>query len=502
MEVEKLKGGRQQLVITEIPYTMIGANIGKFLNDIATLVEAKKTTDIVDISNQSSKEGIRIVLELKRDADVENLTNMLYKKTRLEDTFGVNMLAVADGRPETLGLKQIIAHHVDFVFEVNSRKYTTLLAKEQERREIQEGLIKACDVIDLIIEILRGSKSRDQVKKCLTDGITEGIRFKTKTSEKTAKALKFTEKQATAILDMRLYKLIGLEIDALMKEHEETMKNIARYEDILNNYDSMAAVIMTELDQIKKEYGSKRKTSIENAEEAVYEEKKMEETEVCFLMDRFGYIRLIDKNAYERNKEAAHAESRYVFICMNTDKICIFTDTGKLHTVKAEDIPLVRFRDKGVPADNLGNYDSTTEQILYVAPLSQVAASTVLFVTENGMCKLVKGDEFRASKRTIVSTKLMEDDRLVFVGAADEMDQVVFQSEKGYFLRIMKTEISVTKKNAMGVRGMKLTGEDRIHHAYLLESRQEYAITYHDKQYVLNKVKLAKRDTKGVKPRV
>ena len=328
VEVEKLKGGRQQLVITEIPYTMIGANIGKFLNDIATLVEAKKTTDIVDISNQSSKEGIRIVLELKRDADVENLTNMLYKKTRLEDTFGVNMLAVADGRPETLGLKQIIAHHVDFVFEVNSRKYTTLLAKEQERREIQEGLIKACDVIDLIIEILRGSKSRDQVKKCLTDGITEGIRFKTKTSEKAAKALKFTEKQATAILDMRLYKLIGLEIDALMKEHEETMKNIARYEDILNNYDSMAAVIMTELDQIKKEYGSKRKTSIENAEEAVYEEKKMEETEVCFLMDRFGYIRLIDKNAYERNKEAAHAESRYVFICMNTDKICIFTDTG------------------------------------------------------------------------------------------------------------------------------------------------------------------------------
>ena len=298
VEIEKLKGGRQQLVITEIPYTMIGANIGKFLNDIATLVETKKTTDIVDISNQSSKEGIRIVLELKRDADVENLTNMLYKKTRLEDTFGVNMLAVADGRPETLGLKQIIAHHVDFVFEVNSRKYTTLLAKEQEKREIQEGLIKACDVIDLIIEILRGSKSRDQVKKCLTDGITEGIKFKTKTSEKTAKSLKFTEKQAAAILDMRLYKLIGLEIDALMKEHEETMKNIAAYEDILNNYDSMAAVIMGELDQIKKEYGSKRKTSIENAEEAVYEEKKMEETEVCFLMDRFGYMRLIDKNAY------------------------------------------------------------------------------------------------------------------------------------------------------------------------------------------------------------
>ena len=502
VEVEDMKGGKKRLVITEIPYTMIGAGIGKFLNDVCNLVETKKTTDIVDISNQSSKEGIRIVIDLKKGADVENLTNMLYKKTRLEDTFGVNMLAVADGRPETMGLKRIIEAHVDFQFDMATRKYKTLLKKEQDKKEIQEGLIKACDVIDLIIEILRGSQNVKDAKACLMNGETENIKFKSSISKKMAGMLRFTERQATAILEMRLYKLIGLEIDALMKEHEETMKNIAAYEDILNNYDSMAAVIMGELDQIKKEYGSKRKTSIENAEEAVYEEKKMEETEVCFLMDRFGYMRLIDKNAYERNKDAAHAESRYVFTCMNTDKICIFTDTGKLHTVKAEDIPLVRFRDKGVPADNLGNYDSTSEQILYVAPLSQVAASTVLFVTENGMCKLVKGEEFRASKRTIVSTKLAEDDRLVFVGAADEMDQVVFQSEKGYFLRIMKTEISVTKKNAMGVRGMKLTGEDRIHHAYLLESRQEYAIPYHDKPYVLNKVKLAKRDTKGVKPRI
>ena len=330
VEVEKVKGGRQQLVITEIPYTMIGANIGKFLNDVASLVETKKTTDIVDISNQSSKEGIRIVLELKKDADVENLTNMLYKKTRLEDTFGVNMLAVADGRPETLSLKQVIEHHVDFVFEVTTRKYKTLLGKELEKKEIQEGLIKACDVIDLIIEILRGSKSRDQVKKCLVEGITEGIKFKSKASEKAAKNLKFTENQATAILEMRLYRLIGLEIEALQAEYDQTMKNIASYEDILNNYDSMCEVIIEELDGIKKEYSTKRRTVIENAEEAVYEEKKMEETEVCFLMDRFGYMRLIDKNAYERNKEAAHAENKFIFTCMNTDKICIFTDMGRM----------------------------------------------------------------------------------------------------------------------------------------------------------------------------
>ena len=274
VEVEKLKGGKVNLVITEIPYTMMGANIGKFLNDVAALVENKKTTDIVDISNQSSKEGIRIVLELKKGADVENLKNMLYKKTRLEDTFGVNMLAVADGRPETLSLKQIIEHHVDFQFDVCTRKYRTLLERELEKKEVQEGLIKACDVIDLIIEILRGSKSQKQVKDCLTLGITEGIRFKTKTSERAAKKLQFTQRQATAILEMRLYKLIGLEIEALMAEHETTLKNIARYEDILNNYDSMAQVIIEDLERTKKEYGRKRRTVVENVEEAVFEKKR------------------------------------------------------------------------------------------------------------------------------------------------------------------------------------------------------------------------------------
>ena len=502
VEVEKGRNGKQYLVITEIPYPMIGANIGKFLNDVAGLVESKKAPEIVDISNQSSKEGTRIVLELKKGADVERITNLLYKKTRLEDTFGVNMLAVADGRPETLSLKQVIEYHVDFQFEVATRKYQNLLRKEMERREVQEGLIKACDVIDLIIEILRGSQNVKDAKACLMNGETENIKFKSSISKKMAGMLRFTERQATAILEMRLYKLIGLEIEALQADYAETMKNIAIYEDILNNYDSMAEVIMKELDQIKKEYGTKRRTVIENAEEVVYEEKKMEEMEVTFLMDRFGYMRTIDKSAYERNKEAANAENKYVFNCMNTDKICIFTDNGKMHSIKVADIPLVRFRDKGTPADNLSNYDSAQERMLYVAPLASVKENTLLFVTAASMCKLVSGAEFDVAKRTIVSTKLAEEDSLIFVGSADEMEQVVFQSEGGYFLRFQKQDISAMKKTSIGVRGMKLAEGDKLDHAYLLESRQEYTITYHDKPYVLNRIKLSKRDSKGTKPRI
>ena len=408
VETEELKGGKKQLVISEIPYTMIGAGIGKFLNDVAGLVETKKTTDITDISNQSSKEGIRIVLELKKGADVENLKNMLYKKTRLEDTFGVNMLAVADGRPETLGLKKIIEHHVDFRFELATRKYKTLLAKEQEKSEVQEGLIKACDVIDLIIEILRGSKSVKDAKACLVNGVTDNIKFKSSISKKMAVLLRFTERQAAAILEMRLYRLIGLEVQALIAEHEQTVKNIARYEDILNNYDSMAQVIVEELESFKEEYAKARRTVIENAEEAVFEEKKIEEQEVVFLMDRFGYARIVDVAVYERNKEAADSENKYIVHCMNTGKICIFTNSGKMHQVKVIDLPYGKFRDKGVPIDNVSNYSSSDEQIVSVYDSEQMRFAMLLFSTAQGMVKKVSGSEFQVAKRTILATKLQE----------------------------------------------------------------------------------------------
>ncbi len=252
VEVEKTKGGKEQLVITEIPYTMLGANIGKFLNDVASLVESRKTADITDISNQSSKEGIRIVIELKKGADADQIENLLYKKTRLEDTFGVNMLAVSDGRPEVMSLRQILDSHIDFQFEVMTRKYQNLLEKEVKKKEIQEGLIRACDVIDLIIEILRGCRNQKQARDCLISGVTEGIRFKSTASEKRAKKLRFTEAQAQAILEMRLYRLIGLEIEALMEEHKKTLDAIEKYTDILNNYDSMAKVIIEELKACKR----------------------------------------------------------------------------------------------------------------------------------------------------------------------------------------------------------------------------------------------------------
>ncbi|MDU7632277.1 MAG: DNA topoisomerase (ATP-hydrolyzing) [Lachnospiraceae bacterium] len=499
VEVEELKGGKKRLVISEIPYTMIGAGIGKFLNDVASLVESKKTNDITDISNQSSKEGIRIVLELRKDADVENLKNMLYKKTRLEDTFGVNMLAVANGKPETMGLKSVIEHHVDFQFDIATRKYKTLLAKELDKKEIQEGLIKACDVIDLIIEILRGSKSIKEAKACLTDGVAENIKFKSNISKKMASMLRFTERQATAILEMRLYKLIGLEIEALQAEHEQTLKNIVRYEDILNNYDSMAQVIIEDLDVIKKAYARKRRTVVENAEEAVFEEKKIEEQEVVFLMDRFGYARTVDMSTYERNREAADSENKYVVSCINTGKICLFTNAGKMHQVKVPDIPYGKFRDKGTPIDNLSNYNSTEEQIVFVCDEGSLSMAKLLFATKQGMLKQVDGSEFQVAKRTIAATKLLEEDEVICVQVVTDGQSIVLQTMNGYFLRFASTEVPEKKKGAVGVRGIKLQKKDELEQVYLIEEGVEQKVLYKEKEVTLNRLKLARRDGIGTK---
>ena len=575
------KSDKDKLVITEIPYTMIGANIGKFISDVCDLIETRKTQDIVDISNQSSKEGIRIVLELKKNADVEKLKNMLYKKTKLEDTFGVNMLAIVEGRPEVLGLKGIIENCVNFQYELQTRKYTTLLAKELEQKEIKEGLIRACDIIDLIIEILRGSNSLKEAKNCLMNGVTENIRFKSRESELYAGNLNFTEKQAQAILELRLYKLIGLEILALQKEYENIVNRIADYEEILHSRKAMAKVIKKELQAIKKEYAVDRRTVIEDGREAVFEENKIEEQEVVFIMDRFGYSKTIDTALFEKNRDTVIAENRYVFSCMNTDKICVFTDKGIMHQVKVLEVPYVKLKDKGTPIDNLCNYNSRDENIVFAAAKGSLLNKKLLFTSRLGMMKLVSGNEFDVSKKTVAATKLNDGDLLVSVcltdiaaedfilqneppadgviemempvllsGGSDDFSDgmmsggaipedgfpedmaglqlgfddmgiigvepeggydaivtdsadmvVVLQTEQGVFLRFQLKEIPDKKKGAVGVRGIKLTGEDFITHVYLMDAGENVTVEYKGKEIALRKLKTAKRDTKGTKVR-
>lgn len=499
VETEKGKSGHLNLVVTEIPYTMIGTGIAKFLQDVAALYENKVTNDIVDISNQSSKEGIRIVIELKKDTDVENFKALLYKKTKLEDTFGVNMLAIKDGRPETLSLKQILQADIDFAFEVTRRKYETMLAKEQEKREIQEGLIKACNVIDLIIEIIRGSDSSQQAKKCLVEGITDGIRFKTRESAVMAAQLAFTSRQADAILELRLRKLVGLEINALLKEHEETVANIYRYEDILEQRSSMTRVIREELSRFKKGLSSPRKTEITQGEELVYVKPEEEETKVMFVMDRFGYAKTIDLAAYERNKDTVDTEFKVHFVCSNLGRVCVFTDTGMMHTVKVSDLPMAKLKEKGRPIDNVCKFDSAKENVIYITNQSELNLYRLVFVTAQGYVKIVSGGEFDVTRLTIQATKLDEDDRLVMAGAITDQQNIVLRTQEGFFLKYSLEEIPEQKKTARGVRGIKLSAKDEVEDAWILNPNVPNTIAFHDREIDLNHFKSSARGGKGTR---
>ena len=500
VELGRRKSDRDKLVITEIPYTMIGAGINKFLTDVAELVESRKLPDVVDISNQSSKEGIRIVLELRKDADIGQIKGILYKRTKLEDTYGVNMLAIDDGRPETMNLKQILNTFLEFQYRNLTKKYNVLLEKELEKKEIQEGLIEACDIIDLIIAVLRGSKNMKDAKECLMTGNTERIQFRVPGFEEDARSLHFTEKQATAILDMRLYRLIGLEIIALQKAYKETLKKIREYRHILSSQKNMDQVIKEDLDAIKEEFAVPRKTLLEDGGEIVLEEKKEEEREMVFAMDRFGYCKLLEKNLFEKNQEAVCSEHVWILPVMTGDKVCFFADSGVLYQVKASELPTLKLKEKGIPLDNVSRFDGTKERVLLVLPAASLKESTLLFATEQGMIKTVLGTEFLTANRMVAATKLAEGDKLAQVRPVPGEDELVLSTSGGMVIKFPLAEVPELKKNSRGVRGMKLEDGDRLEHVYFAVF--DKTMEYRGKEVALGRLKLSKRDGKGTKIRL
>ena len=500
VELGKRKADRDKLVITEIPYTMVGAGINKFLVDVADLVESKKLTDVVDISNQSSKEGIRIVLELKKDADVEKIKAILYKKTKLEDTYGVNMLAIVNGRPETLNLKGILKNFLEFQYENTTRKYQTLLEKEVEKKEIQEGLIRACDIIDLIIAVLRGSKNLRDAKACLVNGDISNIHFRTPGFEEDAKRLCFSERQATAILEMRMYKLIGLEILALEKEHKETLKKIDRYQKILKSRKTMDQVLKEDLAAIKEEFATPRRTVIEDGKEVSYVEAPAAEQPVVFVMDRFGYCKTLDQSVYDRNKETVDKEHVHVVECMSSDRICLFTNTGVMYQVKLGDVPAGKLRDKGVPIDNLSKFHGTKEEIRYLVNGERLYGQTLLFATKEAAVKQVSGAEFCTNNRMVAATKLQEGDEVAAIEPVREETDVILQTDGGVFLRFPLEEIPAMKKASRGVRGIHLNSGEKLEKVYLLGDNP--VVEYKGKNVHLNRLKVGKRDGKGSRVRL
>lgn len=459
-----------RLVITEIPYTMIGAGIANFLNDVAMLVDSKQIPDIVDISNQSSKEGIKIVLDLKKNVseeDAEKIKTVLLSKTKLEDTFGVNMLAIANGRPETLTLKSALEYHISFLFEINTRKYTTMLAKEKEKAEVQEGLIKAIDVLDAVIETIRGSKTKTEAKECLMTGKVDNIKYRIAEDKKIAKTFDFTELQADAILDMRLSRLIGLELEALKKENEKTKQNIEKYIKILSDKKYMKKVIKDDLESIIKEYGQPRKTSIKNIEKAVIKKEVPKAFKEVVLMDKFGYVRAVSDTVYEKNKEAADSESKWVIPVMSDDKVVFITENGIMHTVPSNKIPFGKFRDKSIPVDNVSTLDTTTDLILYAEAMKDMACEKVvnnyIMVTNLGGVKKLPGIEFNVKSKNTKYIKLKDGEVCTNFAKVEESEpEIVLVSEAGRFLRFAAADIPEKKRGAGTVAGIAMKDGEKL----------------------------------------
>ncbi len=503
-EVEKGEYGRKNIIITEIPYTISG-NKAKLVENLATLAREKVFDEIYDVRDESSKEGIRIVIEVKKDRDIENLLNGLYKKTQMEDTYGVNLLAIkptteGNGEPKVFNLKSMIEEFVLFQEELYTKEYQFKLDKAKRRLEVVQGLMKATDVIDLIIEILRGSASVKQAKKCLIEGVTEGIRFKSKKSEEQAKTLLFTEVQADAILTMQLSKLIGLEILKLHEENQNLLDNIAEYEKVLSSVNELYKVIKKRLRDYKKQLAVARKTMLTDAVTKAYVEKVViEDLYIC--IDRFGYTKAIDSGAFARANEETKKEFSQIVQVKNTDKLCIFTNKGNMYQVKVDKIPRCKMKDKGTLIHNLCKMDNQEDGLLYVS-FETLFESMLMFVSKSGYIKLVSGVEFETVRQQIAATKLDAEDEVVGVtllSAADVLDgtkKVILLTEKGLSLGFPVSEVSEYKKTSRGMKAIQLDEADALAFADAIDPGTE-VFEMNGKKFSAKKIRNRKRGAKG-----
>ena len=473
---ERDKQGNR-LVITEIPYTMIGSGIATFLNDVALLVDSKQLPDILDISNQSSKEGIKIVLELRKSVtteDAEKIKAVLLAKTKLEDTFGVNMLAIAGGRPEVVNLRSALDYHIQFLMETNTRKYTTLLRKEKIRAEIQEGLIKAIGVLDAVIDTIRGSATKSEAKLCLMTGNVENITYRIPENKTVAKLFDFTEAQAEAILDMRLSRLIGLELEALKQENEKTKHNMETYSQLLQDTGHMKEQIKKDLKAIQKEYGASRKTEILNIEKAVIKKEEPKAFPEVVLMDKFGYIRAVSDGTYEKNKETADSESKWVVRAWSNDRILFATEGGMLHTVPVNKIPFGKLRDKSIPVDNISTLDTSIDVVLYASSMNGITDGlhNYIMVTNLGNVKSLPAEECMVKSKSTRFVKLKDGERCVKFQPSTPALELVLVSESGRFLRFAASDIPAKKRAAGTVSGMALKDGEEISDIFFLANQE------------------------------
>lgn len=509
VEIRDIGHGRKSICVTELPFTMIGGT-EKFLNTVADLVRNRELPQVVDIADRGDKDGECLAIDVKKgttDEEIENIINILYKKAGLEDTYGVNINCINNRKPEVMGLRKILKLYTEFKNSIYTGKYEKLLDEQEDIKEIKEGLLEAVDVIDLIIEILRGSKDVKTAKRCLMTGETEGIKFRYKGSEQDAKSLNFSEKQADAILAMRLSKLIGLEIEALRKELSDAEKLIKRYSKLLGSKAEMRRQMISDMEELKK-YAKPRMTKISDLGEVKVKKAEEKPVEISVLLDRFYYLKCIDKSVYDKNVAQIEKDYRFSVNTMTDDRLIAFTDKGFAYIIKISDLVkkqakkqtgkgnsiFGKLSDKGIQIFEFCEMEAD-ENVIFIDALSSIITSNLLFVTDNGRAKRTEGAQFDVTRKKVAAVKT--GDVPVMVKPADEEGFVVARSEKGYFVRVKVGDISIQGKGAGGIKLIKLAPDDK-----LIEAEVGLTTDAMIGEVSFSRVKLCGTGNKGTKLRV
>ena len=463
-EIEEASHGKQQIIVTEIPYQV---NKARLIEKIADLVRDKRIEGITGIRDESNRKGMRIVIELKRDTNANIVLNRLYKHTQMQESISMIMLALVDGRPKVLNLYEIISEYLKHQKEVVTRRTIFDKKKAEARAHILEGYLIALDNIDEIIKIIRNSYN--DAKEKLMD------RFS------------LSEIQAQAILDMQLRRLQGLEKEKIQNEYDELLKKIAYYAELLADEHKLMGVVKEELIEIKEKWGDKRKTKIMAAAEELEEEDLIEEQNVCITLTHLGYIKRVPADTYRAQRRGGKGitgittrENDFVknMIMTSThDYLLFFTNTGKAHRIKAYEIPEAARTAKGTPAVNFLNL-MQRERITAVIPIKEFSEDKFLIgVTKDGTIKKTALSNFNTNRKTgLIAMNLKEGDELIGIKQTTGSNKVIIVTKHGKCISFSEEDVRPMGRIAGGVRAIKLEKDDEVVAMELVEPGQELLV--------------------------
>lgn len=488
-EIEETDRGKSQIVITEIPYMV---NKARLIEKMADLVKEKKVEGVSAIRDESNREGIRIVVELKRDANPQITLNRFYKHTQLQDSFSMIMLALVDGKPEVLTLKRFLEEYVKFQKEVVTRRTKFDLAKAEARAHILEGLRIALDNIDAVIKTIRESYSNAKENLMENFGLSDI--------------------QAQAILDMRLARLQGLEREKIENEYNELMKKIAYYKSLLADEVLLMGVIKDELTEIRDKYGDERRTQIVRDEGEFDEEALVEEENVTITFTHLGYIKRVPADTYKAQKRGGKGitgvttrDNDFVKDLVMTsthDNLMFFTNTGKAHKIKAYEIPEATRTARGTPAINFLNL-LQRERITAVIPVKEFSEDKYLIaITKNGLIKKTALNEFDTKRTTgLIAINLKDEDELIAIKQSTGSNNIIIVTKKGKCISFSEKDVRPMGRIASGVRAIKLDKDDEVVSMELVEPEQQLMVVTENgfgKRTPVEEYKIQVRGGKGL----